>query len=290
MSQDYKLVIQPQVSIVVPIFNTEKYLERCIQSLINQMVPEVEIILVNDGSTDSSGTICDLYAKKDSRIQVIHKKNEGVTIARKTGVEYASGEWICFVDSDDELLENAIKTLFTYARDDIDMVIGMAKYTGHWKKWPFKYCYEEKKSLQYTKAMLKERIHASPWARLIRKTLFDFFIWDMPYLKSGQDYIMNIRLGQKVRKIILLPDIVYHYIWQPNSTSAKKVYDKNYRCFFNSILYQSILPEYKSLLKTLFIQRQKYTFKIMLKNVILNVKFAFKTTLQKIGGNNEYFY
>lgn len=101
-----------KISIIVPIYNVEKYLVQCIESLINQSYWNLEIILVNDGSTDSSGEICDYYSKKDSRIKVIHKINEGVSIARNTGLQNASGEYVAFVDGDDFLDINIYLKLF----------------------------------------------------------------------------------------------------------------------------------------------------------------------------------
>jgi len=91
----------PLISIIIPVYNTEKYLIRCIESVINQTYKNLQIILINDGSTDSSGTICNDYAKIDKRIQVIHQENSGVSSARNYGIDVALGEWIGFVDSDD---------------------------------------------------------------------------------------------------------------------------------------------------------------------------------------------
>ena len=92
---------KPSLSIVVPVYNTEKYLKQCVDSLTSQTLNEIEIILVDDGSTDGSGAICDEYAAKDSRIKVIHKENGGLGFARNSGLEMAQGEFVGFVDSDD---------------------------------------------------------------------------------------------------------------------------------------------------------------------------------------------
>ena len=91
----------PQISIVVPVYNVEKYLERCIDSILAQTFTDFELLLINDGSKDSSGLICDKYAEKDSRIRVFHKENEGVSRARNLGISNARGRWLCFIDSDD---------------------------------------------------------------------------------------------------------------------------------------------------------------------------------------------
>ena len=89
------------ISVIVPVYNVESYLEKCIESIQNQSYKSLEIILVNDGSTDSSGDICDKYAAHDKRIKVIHKKNGGLSSARNAGLEVANGDYIAFVDSDD---------------------------------------------------------------------------------------------------------------------------------------------------------------------------------------------
>ena len=91
----------PQISIVVPVYNVEKYLERCIDSILAQTFTDFELLLINDGSKDSSGLICDKYTEKDSRIRVFHKENEGVSRARNLGISNARGRWLCFIDSDD---------------------------------------------------------------------------------------------------------------------------------------------------------------------------------------------
>lgn len=107
---------KPMISIVVPVYNVEKYLNRCIESIINQTFNNIEIILVDDGSTDSSGNICDEYKKIDSRIKVIHKENGGLSDARNVGIENACGEWIGFVDSDDYIAENMYEQLYCLIR------------------------------------------------------------------------------------------------------------------------------------------------------------------------------
>ena len=116
----------PKVSIIVPVYNTEKYLARCIDSILAQTFTDFELILVNDGSKDNSGKICDEYAQKDSRIIVIHKENGGVSSARNKGLDIAQGEWISFVDSDDWISSNYLSD-FSY---DADLMICGFEYIG----------------------------------------------------------------------------------------------------------------------------------------------------------------
>ena len=101
-----------KISVIVPIYNVEKYLEKCLESIINQTFINLEIILINDGSTDFSGSICEKYKNKDNRIILIHKKNEGLSAARNKGLSIATGDYISFVDSDDFLDLNMYEILY----------------------------------------------------------------------------------------------------------------------------------------------------------------------------------
>ena len=113
-----------KVSIVVPIYNVEKYLEQCVDSIINQTLKDIEIILVDDGSPDNCPQICDDYAKKDSRIKVVHKKNGGLSSARNAGIEVAIGDYIGFIDSDDYIELDMYEKMYNIAiKNDVDFVI-----------------------------------------------------------------------------------------------------------------------------------------------------------------------
>lgn len=103
----------PEVSVIVPVYNAQKYLGKCIESILGQSFTDLELILVEDGSPDDSGKICDDYAKKDSRIKVIHKQNGGVSAARNDGLDAAAGRYVMFVDSDDTIDSHSVKTLYT---------------------------------------------------------------------------------------------------------------------------------------------------------------------------------
>ncbi len=124
---------KPKVSVVIPIYNVEKYLPRCIESVINQTLEDIEIILVDDGSPDGSPRICDEYAKKDSRIRVIHKTNGGLASARNAGMTLATGKYLFFVDSDDWLELDGLSTLYVIGeKEKVDFVRFRAIRTG----WP----------------------------------------------------------------------------------------------------------------------------------------------------------
>lgn len=118
------LMMSVKVSIIVPVYNSEPYLDRCLDSILSQSFTDLELLLIDDGSTDGSGAICDAYATKDDRVRVFHKANGGVSSARNLGIDNAQGEWLYFVDSDDELLPDGLQTLVDGISDDVDVVMG----------------------------------------------------------------------------------------------------------------------------------------------------------------------
>lgn len=124
----------PEISVIVPVYKAEQYLERCVKSILEQTYQSFELILVDDGSPDGSPILCDKWAEKDSRVHVIHKKNGGASSARNAGLKIAKGNWIAFADSDDWLDRNALKTLYDLANQyNVPMAIGgmrvVQKYT-----------------------------------------------------------------------------------------------------------------------------------------------------------------
>lgn len=118
-----------KISIIVPVYNTEQYLPRSINSVLNQSFTDFEVLLIDDGSTDGSSNICDFYAEKDSRVRVLHKENGGVSSARNLGLDNAKGEWVCFVDSDDELFHDGLQIMVDGVCEEIDLV--MAGYENY---------------------------------------------------------------------------------------------------------------------------------------------------------------
>lgn len=118
----------PYISVIVPVYNVKSLLPRCIDSLLNQQFTDYELLLIDDGSTDGSGDICDKYGKKDSRIKVIHKSNEGVSRTRNRGIDEAKGEWLTFVDSDDYVTPDYLSSLYACIGSGIDLVVQYSKH------------------------------------------------------------------------------------------------------------------------------------------------------------------
>ena len=201
--------MNPKVSIIVPIYKAEAYLCRCVDSLLAQTLTDFEVVLVDDGSPDRSGEICDEYAEHDNRIRVIHQPNGGVSAARQRGVEKAKGEWICFVDADDALPLNALCIMLSYAaKNDTDIVVGGLLNDKRMLALSSQLTIEN-----YRKGLIEEAIPASPWAKLIRRELFTPFVFDIPRsIVFGEDLLMNIRLAYNTSKpVVVCKEKVYEY-------------------------------------------------------------------------------
>ena len=122
----------PLISVIVPVYNTEKYLKACLESVQKQSYMNFELLLIDDGSSDGSGAICDFFANNDSRIRVFHTNNRGVSYARNLGLTYARGSYVMFVDSDDELPNNAIESLISETADfTVGGMLRIIKKCGH---------------------------------------------------------------------------------------------------------------------------------------------------------------
>ena len=161
------------ISIIVPVYNAEKYLDRCIQSILAQTYTDFELLLINDGSTDSSGATCDKYAEQDSRVRVFHKENGGVSSARNMGLDNAVGEWITFIDSDDWVSPYYLSNLISHIGDNIDLVFSYAKHYYQdgrivAENYPQRIVTEDISPLFIKNAL---SWHTSPWSKLYKSSL-----------------------------------------------------------------------------------------------------------------------
>lgn len=213
----------PKLSIIVPVYKAEDHLPRCIDSILAQSFEDFEIILVDDGSPDKSGMICDLYAKKDSRVKVIHKKNGGVSSARNEGIRNARGRYVQFVDSDDYIDSDMCLTLLNSIEDNqTDMVVcGYAKhYKGNKKDIIYKqkiYASVEELEIDFSK-LFDQLFFNYIWNKLYRKdlilTLFDIEI------NYGEDLLFNLVYLTNCNKLSIISEPYYHYHYEDNSLST----------------------------------------------------------------------
>lgn len=207
-------MLSPRISIIVPVYKAETYLQECIDSILAQTFQDFELILVDDGSPDSSGSICDANASRDSRIRVIHQTNQGATRARANGVASAKGEFLHFVDSDDTLPTNALETLIAAMDEETDIVLGR-----HQK--PYKRPTGEIGLDIYRRlCCILNGVTGTLWANLYRRSIFDATIFDIPpEVRIGEDAIANMRLAYKIKgKVRMIDSVVYHYRDNEEST------------------------------------------------------------------------
>lgn len=219
--EDFNEIPQPSpkdlISVIVPVYNVENYLNKCVQSLIDQTHSNLEIILVNDGSSDTSGSLCEYWASKDKRIKVIHQKNSGSSIARNTGLKEASGRYIGFVDSDDWLEKNMFSSMVQFAIEYDLKVVECSSIESSQKATQLSHTH--KKTIE-TSEKAMERIVAhhlyAVWRRLYHKSILGnmFFI---PH-KIHQDVFFTVDLFKKINKIGYI-DYPYYVYNTANETS-----------------------------------------------------------------------
>ncbi len=234
---------RPKISIIVPVYNVEKYLDRCIQSLLGQTLKEIEIILVDDGSTDKSPVLCDEYAKKDNRVKVIHKSNEGLGFARNSGMAVAMGEYIAFVDSDDFVSTQMYETLYEKVKDKrLDACFcGFAYYEdGNVRNKSEVNKIVLLKGRDEVDELLLDMVAPAPtyhsdvkymmsvWKALYRKSLLDNF--QIRFCSERQfvseDLLFNMDFLQRASYIIFLPDVFYYYCVNRGTASLSHTYSR----------------------------------------------------------------
>ena len=224
--------MEPLLSIIIPAFNIEKYISRALDSLINQSYKNIEIIAVNDGSTDGTGDIINSYVKKDSRVKVIHKENEGVSIARNTGIHLAKGDYIGFVDGDDTVDNEMFKILIKNAIDyDADI-----SHCGYKMVFPSRtdYYYNTgdiviQNNQEGLKDLLKaDRVEPGLWNKIYKSSLFEDIRLNED-IKYNEDLLANFYLFKKAKKSVFYDKCLYNYMTRKESATTKSL-DKDKIC------------------------------------------------------------
>lgn len=211
---------QPAVSVIVPVYKAENYLHRCVDSLLAQTFTDFEILLIDDGSPDRSGEICDEYAAKDSRIRVFHKENGGVSSARQCGIDNAFGEYTIHVDPDDWVESEMLEVLYQKAKqEDADMVI-----CDYFEERQGKLKYIEQKPLSLNSRAIQEellrcKLHGSCCNKLIRQSCYYKKVYFPTEFNIREDLYFNILLLNNDLKIAYLSKAFYHYIRDVNQNS-----------------------------------------------------------------------
>ena len=200
-----------KISVIVPIFKVEKYLDRCVESIVNQTYKNLEIILVNDGSPDNCPKMCDEWANKDNRIKVIHKKNGGVSSARNVGIDNATGNLISFVDSDDYLDFNYFEKMIDETADLVVCGYKVHKNIGRVQKKHPKYTHKELNMDKYIAEAYIHEYFTPIWNKLYQKDL----IKDLRFNENcsfGEDFLFNMDYIKNCNNVKIIGDSLYNYI------------------------------------------------------------------------------
>lgn len=223
------------ISVIVPVYNVEKYLEECLDSIQNQIYTDIEVILVNDGSTDNSEVICEKYCEQDKRFKLINQKNQGQSSARNVGVEASTGEFIAFVDSDDIIKINYLEKLMQYMIEDIDIV--ESNFTVSKKDFFIETSKEtmilfEGNSQEAVKIFPNHVLSVNPVTKLYRRSIVEA----VPYLEGliFEDIYSGIGMLKYIRKIIKIDYVGYYYRQHQSSTMHRTFTEKNLDVFIVS--------------------------------------------------------
>lgn len=282
------------ISIVVPVYNVEKYLKQCVYSLINQSYKNIEIILVNDGSKDRSGEICNELEKLDKRIKIVNKKNEGLGLARNTGLEYVNGEYVTFIDSDDYADENLIQELYNAVQSyKADTSIGGFKRVNNDGKTLFKEAYENHvyEDKEIINNLLTRMIGSSPEkSDAIRMSVWNV-LYSMDIINDNnlkfcserefisEDILFNLEYYKLSQKVVVINNSLYNYRVNQESLTKKYRVDKFKSC---KKLYNEL---YKKI-KMIYNDDDKVKFRLQ-RQYFVNIRSCISQEAIKISGLNR---
>lgn len=247
------------VSIVVPIYNVEQYLNKCINSIVNQTYKKLEIILIDDGSLDSCPRICDEWKGKDERIKVVHKKNGGLSDARNIGINISNGKYIFFVDSDDWIEKNTVEIMLeTLEKNNADICCA-----GIFCEYPDKTIINNVEHLNgdselfYKKLYDNTKYPVSAWNKLYKKELWNKL--SFPVGKLCEDAFTTYQLIDKAHKIIQIETPLYHYNIRANSIMTtefnKKRMDEEEAWRMNYKFIEKNYPHLKRIAYDFYLQK-----------------------------------
>lgn len=244
--------MEPLLSVIIPVYNVEKFLDRCLESVTKQTYRNLEIIIVDDGTKDCAGKMADEWAKTDNRINVIHQENQGLSAARNTGIDHANGEYITFVDSDDYLeLDTYEKVMQHVVDDDTDIGIfpvireepGKEPFITR-KPW-FEVPYAILDKEQMVQQLLLNRLDCAVWNKVFSRKLFT----DLRFKKgiTNEDFALLYKLMNGAEKAVYILDAKYHYMQNGNSITTTafgiKQFDKYENCLEMLDYIKKYLPE-----------------------------------------------
>lgn len=280
------------VSIIVPIYNSENCLQRCVDSILKQRHTNFELLLINDGSTDSSGAICDKYAKLDFRVRVFHQENRGVSSARNLGLDNARGEWITFVDSDDYVKDGYLVNLISNVKKDksVDLVISYAEYVyndGHRREER----YQSRVVSNSIDILFSENDlnwHTSPWAKLYKSEICKYIRFIIG-LQIGEDLVFLYTYILSCQKIIVLSNTDYVYYVNNQTSLTKQIHNyedemfayNNVNCVVNKLIAE------KGIMDKTAIEKLQWIIAYFVRRVLNSIyyggcKYSYNERMSKI--------
>lgn len=246
--------IKANISVIIPVYNVEKYISECLDSVINQTYKNLQIILVDDGSTDFSGKICDVYAEKDNRITVVHQKNAGAGAAKNTGLELIEGDYFSIIDSDDyielDMYEKMVNSLEKYNADIVQCLFRNVFVNDSFdRKYKIKSNYPK---VLTSKRFLKEYLYDWKYAIFANKVFKSSLLKDIrfPVGRKIDDEFFTYKLVCNAKKVVNIDNILYNYRMRKTSVmnennSDRLIYDR-IDCFIERYNYVSdIYPSLK---------------------------------------------
>lgn len=224
----------PKISVIVPVYNVEKYLSRCIDSILAQTFTDFELLLIDDGSNDNSGNICDDYVKKDNRIRVFHKENGGVSSARNLGLNKANGEWVCFIDSDDTVSNKYIQHM-AEAINDKDLLI----LSNYKKETKDNYAVKLDNVTLYNDEIIRYFIEnnifalTAPYSKLYKIEIIRKYSLKFPEgINMGEDAIFIMRYLNKISYVSIVNVCDYEVRETEGSLSSKYYpFENEWKCY-----------------------------------------------------------
>ncbi|MGL4863988.1 MAG: glycosyltransferase family 2 protein [Cetobacterium sp.] len=259
-----------KISVIIPVYNVEKYLDKCLYSIVNQTLKDIEIIIVNDGSLDNSEKIALKYRDIDSRIKYYKKENGGLSEARNYGLERACGKYISFIDSDDYIDETMLQKMYMNAEENnSDMVV-----------CGFKSIYESgviRETKGYTKITFKDILEVSfAWNKIYKKNLLEKIDLKFPVGKHYEDMFCIPRIALNCEKITVVSEELYYYVIRENSITTKRDNDKIFH-LLEACLYNKNLVEKSS---NIYLNKEWLEYsnqiKIIFSSFVNNYSIRFK--------------
>lgn len=242
----------PLISVIIPVYKVEQYLEKCVMSVLNQTYRNLEVILVDDGSPDNCGLICDRLAETDSRIRVIHKENGGLSSARNAAMEIARGAYFGFVDSDDWIQPEMYETLLAGIRKyDADMAYcGRYDVEGSTGEKTVGLCPQKEECISgmemLGRVFLWDNCDSAAWDKLYHRSVFEGIRY--PFGVINEDVAIFYKLMERVEKVAMCDKPLYNYLHRENSITTAKISDKTFHFVQHTdIIYPYIQREHPEL-------------------------------------------